>query len=367
MSKVILFSIVSIVAIILFIQFRKQKVVKIPVDKINVEGLVKAFDDDLNAEISSETEGIIVEAIIDDLEEEATEALPETLTPSVENIELSEEDSQELQDLLSDEPVSLGGMLGMSLTPVKTLKKLTKPIVDQEEKKDINLDNIKNQIVKDESKKLTEQVKFIDTQVQNIENERSVKKDVTIRKIKEIESNELKKAKEQKNITKVEDIKEKVQKLQKKVEIEDIDLKEKSQKLAKISKEKKTLSDDKSKLVKRLKNVKHPRRSKKGKVKSKKVPKADGGVSFKLEVPSDINPEEIDEIDIEISEETSKTLEQFEDIKARISKDKSLDNISEDDKKVIKSAGKEFKKIKKSYVEKRSSRIRKRAAKKIKK
>jgi len=53
-------------------------------------------------------------------------------------------------------------------------------------------------------------------------------------------------------------------------------------------------------------------------------------------------------------------------LKGRITKDKSLDNISEEDKEVIKSAGKEFKKIKKSYIEKRSEKIRKRTAKNIK-
>jgi len=369
MSKVILFSIVSIVVIILFIQLRKQKIVKIPVDKLNVESLSKALDDDLKAEISVETEKVIVEAIINDLENEATEALPETLTPSIGNIELSEEDSEELESLLSDEFVSLGGFLGMAIPSVMAMPSVKKleTVIENEEKNEerkASLEVIKNNIIKDETKKLTEQVKFLDAQIENVEKERSEKKKEVEKKIKEIESVELKKAKEEQKIVQVEDIKEKIERLKKNSEVEDIDLKKKSEKLVKLSADKKAKSSDKSKLVDKVKNIKHPRKSKKGKVKSQKIPKSDGSVSFKLEVPSDINPEEVDEIEIEISEEASKTLEKFEEIKARITKDKSLDNVSEDEKDVIKSAGKEFKKIKKSYVGKRTEKIRKRTSKK---
>jgi len=136
-----------------------------------------------------------------------------------------------------------------------------------------------------------------------------------------------------------------------------MDLKKKSEKLVKLSNDRKERSSNQSKLTDKLENVKHPRKSKKGKVKSLKIPNDDGSVSFKLGVPSDLNPEELDEIEIEISEEVSETLEQFEDIK---------ENISEEDKEVIKSAGKEFKKIKKSYIGKRSEKIRKRIDKNIK-
>ena len=367
MSKVIFFSIVSIVVIILFIQLRKQKIVKIPVDKLNVESLSKALDDDLKAEISVETEKIIAEAIIDDLENEATEALPETLTPSIGNIELSEEDSEELESLLSDEFVSLGGFLGMAIPSVKKLVKNSETVIEKEQKneerKKSSLEVIKKNIIKDETEKLNEQVKFLDVQIENVEKERSEKKKKVAKKIKEIESTELKKAKEEQKPVQVEDIKEKIERLKKNAEIEDIDLKKKSGKLVELSADKKAESSDKSKLVDKVKNVKHPRKSKKGKVKSQKISKSDGSVSFKLEVPSDINPEEVDEIEIEISEEASKTLEKFEEIKARITKDKSLDNVSDNEKDVIKSAGKEFKKIKKSYVGKRTEKIRKRSSK----
>ena len=358
MSKVIFFSIVSIVVIILFIQLRKQKIVKIPVDKLNVESLSKALDDDLKAEVSIDTEKAIAEAIISDLETEATEALPETLTPSIENIELSEEDSEELESLLSGDLVSLGRMLGMSSVKNRKSEKTN------EDKKEKSLEVIKKNIIKDETNKLIEQAQFLDAQIENIEKERSEKKQKVSKKIKDIESVELKKAKEEQNPVKIEDLKERIERLKKNVEVEDMDLKKKSEKLVKLSNDKKEESSDKSKLADKVKNVKHPRKSKKGKVKSQKIPKSDGSVSFKLEVPSDINPEEVDEIEIEISEETSKTLEKFEDIKKRIIKDKSLDNVSDDDKDVIKSAGKEFKKIKKSYVGKRTEKIRKRSSKK---
>ena len=143
MSKVIFFSIVSIVVIIIFIQLRKQKIVKIPVDKLNVESLSKALDDDLKAEVSIDTEKAIAEAIISDLETEAVEALPETLTPSIENIELSEEDSEELEFLLSGDLVSLGRMLGMSSVKKRTGEKTI------EEKREESLEIIKKNIVKD--------------------------------------------------------------------------------------------------------------------------------------------------------------------------------------------------------------------------
>ena len=365
MSKVIFFSIVSIVVIIIFIQLRKQKIVKIPVDKLNVESLSKALDDDLKAEVSIDTEKAIAEAIISDLETEATEALPETLTPSIGNIELSEEDSEELESLLSDEFVSLGGFLGMAMP--KKLVKNSETVIEKEEKneerKEASLEVIKKNIVKDETKKLNEQVKFLDVQIENVEKERSEKKKKVAKKIKEIESVELKKAKEEQKPVQVEDIKERIERLKKNVEVEDMDLKKKSEKLVKLSNDKKTESSDKSKLLDKVKNIKHPRKSKKGKVRSKKIPKSDGSVSFKLEVPSDINPEEVDEIEIEISEEASKTLEKFKEIKSRITTDRSLDNVSEDDKDVIRSAGKEFNKIKESYVGKRTEKIRKRASK----
>ena len=364
MSKIILFSIVSIVVIIIFIQLRKKKVVKIPADKLNVESLSKALDDDLKAEISVETEKIIAEAIIDDLENEATEALPETLTPSIGNIELSEEDSEELESLLSDEFVSLGGFLGMAIPSVKKRVKNSESAIEKEEKneerREASLEVIKKNIVKDETKKLNEQVEFLDVQIENVEKERSEKKKEVAKKIKEIESVELKKAKD----VQVKGIKDKIERLKNNVEIEDIDLKKKSEKLVKLSDDKKAESSDKSKLLDKVKNIKHPRKSKKGKVKSQKIPKSDGSVSFKLEVPSDINPEEVDEIEIEISEEASKTLEKFKEIKSRITTDRSLDNVSEDDKDVIRSAGKEFNKIKKSYVGKRAEKIRKRVSKK---
>ena len=360
MSKIILFSIVSIVVIILFIQFRKQKIVKIPVDKLNVESLAIALDDDLKAEVSIDTEKAIAEAIISDLETEAVEALPETLTPSIENIELSEEDSEELESLLSGDLVSLGRMLGMSSVKKRTGEKTN------EEKKEESLEVIKKKIVKDETNKLNEQVQFLDAQIENVEKERSENKKKVSKKIKDIESVELKKAKEEQDLVKIEDIKDRIERLKKNVESEDMDLKKKSEKLVKLSNDRKEKSSDQNELTDKLKNAKHPRKSKKGKVKSRKIPNDDGSVSFKLGVPSDLNPEEVDEIDIEISEEVSETLEQFEEIKERIIKDKSLDNISEEDKKVIKSAGKEFKKIKKSYIEKRSEKIRKRTDKNIK-
>ena len=360
MSKIILFSIVSIVVIILFIQFRKQKIVKIPVDKLNVESLAIALDDDLEAEVSIDTEKAIAEAIISDLETEAVEALPETLTPSIENIDLSEEDSEELESLLSGDLVSLGRMLGMSSVKKRTGEKTNG------EKREESLEVIKKNIVKDETNKLIEQVQFLDAQIENVEKERSEKKQKVSKKIKEIESVDLKKAKEERNPVKIEDLKERIERLKKNVEVEDMELKKKSEKLVKLSNDKKEKSSDKNKLNDKLENVKHPRKSKKGKVKSLKIPNDDGSVSFILGVPSDINPEEVDEIEIDISEEVSETLEEFEEIKERITKDKSLDNISEEDKEVIKSAGKEFKKIKKSYIEKRSEKIRKRTAKNIK-
>lgn len=45
----------------------------------------------------------------------------------------------------------------------------------------------------------------------------------------------------------------------------------------------------------------HPRRSKKGRVSRTKVDRASGGYSITLKVPSDLNPDETDAIEIYLS------------------------------------------------------------------
>jgi len=192
MSKkiVLLATLVSVVLIVMYMKMRKTTTkVIIPADELDVDNLAIILDQDLiNTTEALESS---VTAIINDLETEASEALPSELTPTI-SAELSEKDSLELQSLLSAESSLLGfKLLGNPLLPKpETVKNLiTNPLPvpiqleenisepnqlkeipllnapkelneiplfnePNDEQRESDIENIKNEIVKEEVKKI---------------------------------------------------------------------------------------------------------------------------------------------------------------------------------------------------------------------
>lgn len=132
-------------------------------------------------------------------------------------------------------------------------------------------------------------------------------------------------------------------------------LDEKLVSLRKKSQDIKTDSTNKQK-----KQKKHPRSSKKGKISVKTRKNSDNSTSFSLTVPSDLKPEQVDEISITVSEESSEILNRYQEIKDKIKVEKSLKNLTKEEKDVIRSAGIEYSNFKKEYVKKRTNIVKKR-------
>lgn len=386
MSKsIVLIALVSVVIIIVLFKIKNNnKIVKIPVDNIDVESLAKILDEELNS--PNDVIDSSADAIINELDVEASEALPSELTPTIPNLELSEKDSIELQSLLSGESsiISLGlSLLGMAPTPPTGVKELIEnPPIDQmgdeiqdkpdTQKHDEDLNKIKEEIVKDETKILNEQIKFLNTQIKNIRDEIKIRQSKTSQEeteLKIVHQEELDQVQGDSSSTEIDiqrvknEHEQELIEHRERVKHEDAELKLKAEQLNALSTERSELSNgakNNKSLDKKLKNAKHPRKSKKGAVKTSKKTNEDGGISFSLEVPSDLSPDETDQIDIEISKETGEILEQYNEIKTKIVLEQSLRNVSDEEKKIIKSAGNEFKKIKSEYVSKRTEKIRKR-------
>jgi len=386
MSKsIVLIALVSVVIIIVLFKIKNNnKIVKIPVDNLDVESLAKILDEELNS--PNDVIDSSADAIINELDVEASEALPSELTPTIPNLELSEKDSIELQSLLSGESsiVSLGlSLLGMAPSPPTGVKELIEnPPVDQmggeiqdkpdTQQHDEDLNKIKEEIVKDETKILNEQIKFLNTQIKNIREEikiRQSKASQEENELKIVHQEELDQVQGDSSSTEIDiqrvknEHEQELIEHRERMEHENAELKLKAEQLNSLSTERSELSNgakNNKSLDKKLKNAKHPRKSKKGAVKTSKKTNEDGGISFSLEVPSDLSPDETDQIDIEISKETGEILEQYNEIKTKIVLEQSLRNVSEEEKKIIKSAGNEFKKIKSEYVSKRTEKIRKR-------
>ena len=235
------------------------------------------------------------------------------------------------------------------------------------EKKEADLDQIKVELVKSEAKKIEKEVEFVNVQVENIEKVRKENKESAKKaeaELKEAHAQVRSEFKSDLSFGERQELEQhqaaEVLQLKTIVEKKDKELKGKAEKLVAISEEKvDMIQDSNSALVKKIKNKRHPRKSKKN-VKSTTKENLDGSTSFKLEVPSDLSEGTIDEIDLVVSKDASETLTKYNEIKTKILVDKSLANVSDEEKEVIKSAGKEFKKIKTQYVNKRSEKIRNR-------
>ena len=388
MSKLIVISVlISIIIVAVFLKMKKQKTVRIPGDLIDVDSIEKILSDELKTgAVQDAVIDSAATAIINELEQEATEALPESLSPSVPESVLSEGDSAELKALLEGESLVLGirrvlGMpIGPSPTTVTTLVENPKPEEEEKtelkpispentEKSESDLNSLKDTIIQAEKETLIKQAEFLDVQVESIENEieertvNSVKEKSELERVQMEELEEVKRTSSELDVKRVEIRQEKEKMdLENKIEKDVEELARKSDQLASISDTKKEEAKDDKNLKDKAEKVKHPRKSKKGSVKTSKTTLENGGVSFVLDVPSDINPEESDQIEIVISKETSEIIEKYNEIKAKIVLDKSMENVSDEEKKIIKSAGKEFKKINKAYVSKRTEKIRKRVS-----
>ena len=399
MSKFVIIALIVLVVIIVAYKMKTKQpgYAVIPVDKLDVEQLAKQFENDLEVEnISIENVSEVelestTDAIIADLATEAEESLPESLNPNVSDLAIPENDKLQLETLLSGDSLVLGVMrslgiarplrlgrarpLGLTPSPLENAENLppppsiletaqnlappppvdvkeliSSPIAESEiQEKPTNivaelqpetqeqqkvLENLKEKVIVEEVEKINQQEQFINSQVKNVQGE--------LNKLEAEEGKELKSLEQE----------------QRKIQ-----LAEKLDGLKALSEEKKQLSKDVSShkiTTKRVKKLKLPRKSKKGRVKHAEKKLASGGSSFTLNVPSDLNPEEFDEIDISISKESSEILEKYEIIKSKIVRDKSLANISDEEKAIIKSAGREFKKIKSDYVNKRTEKVRSR-------
>lgn len=416
-TKVIILTLIvlAIIVVVYKLKNQKQTDVILPADSINVSELAKQLENDLEVEdvaiedVSVEELESTTEAIIADLATEAEESLPESLNPSVTDLSISESDKAELESLLSGDSLILGAMrslglrsLGLTLSPIEksllppkeitdlvqppplpapesVTQLISSPIPEEDDLQhvqqqplmpkpqveppttestpvqQVELEKIKETVVTEEAKKINTQEHFINTQVKNV-NE-TIK---AIRKEGEEEIKLIRKESEQNPELKIAND-ARIQQIKEEVEIRQLDLSEKSEELKALAKEKKTLANDvlnKKVTPKRVKKIKFPRKSKKGRVNSVKTKLESGGSSLKLNIPSDLNPEESDEINIEISKESEETLAKYEIIKSKIIRDGSMGNVSKEEKQIIKSAGVAFKDIKAKYIKGRTEKIR---------
>ena len=436
--------------------------------------------------VSEEEITLVAESIIEDLATESEEALPSQLTPSISELELSEQDRVELEGLLSETSILA---LGVSLLTSPLNQRSAAEAAAKEREKILSLDSdlkrkeveiLRQKVVVNENKasdekslalihdkelKAIKATQELDEAIEDVEFDKLVslekeklisdmKKDITLLKTKiRSNSNNLRKKQEavlQTEIAKGERIIKDRQRrinaaplfrrsamgkelqvvkngLRKKLDsikaahakqtakfnketseslkAAEVDVKtsldtklsdfvksnDAKRKIA-MDKRQVVLDDAKSKHSRKIKDVKESatrdtvklessledvkekkkeneskrakksgkvRVSKKGRtpVTSKKTLK---GRSFSLSVPSDLDVEQTDEISIDVSDESNAILEKYAEVKAKIQQDKSLKNVSDSDKEVIKSAGREFKTIKKSYIDKRTEKIKKR-------
>jgi len=316
MSKLIVISVlISIIIVAVFLKMKKQKTVRIPGDLIDVDSIEKILSDELKTgAVQDAVIDSAATAIINELEQEATEALPESLSPSVPESVLSEGDSAELKALLEGESLVLGirrvlGMpIGPSPTTVTTLVENPKPEEEEKteikpispentEKSESDLNSLKDTIIQAEKETLIKQAEFLDVQVESIENEieertvNSVKEKSELERVQMEELEEVKRTSSELDVKRVEIRQEKEKMdLENKIEKDVEELARKSDQLASISDTKKEEAKDDKNLKDKAEKVKHPRKSKKGSVKTSKTTLENGGVSFVLDVPSDINP-----------------------------------------------------------------------------
>ena len=100
-----------------------------------------------------------------------------------------------------------------------------------------------------------------------------------------------------------------------------------------------------------------PRVKKTGLVKAS-IKKNDNGSSVtSLNVPSDLSPGESDNISLFVSKEGAISIEDYHVIYKKIKKDKSLKNVTLEEKETIASAGAEFNRISQDYIRQRGENI----------
>ena len=101
----------------------------------------------------------------------------------------------------------------------------------------------------------------------------------------------------------------------------------------------------------------HPRSSKEDRVIVTRKSNPNGSSFIKLSVPSDMSPGQSDTVSIFLSKEVGDLLAQYHIIHKDIAEDGSLEDVSADDKKVLASAGTEFKRIREQYVKQRTEKV----------
>ncbi|AAK14585.1 unnamed protein product [Ectocarpus sp. 4 AP-2014] len=151
--------------------------------------------------------------------------------------------------------------------------------------------------------------------------------------------------------------KEKVQE----IEVEKVDL-EGTVQIDLLEQQKNDVEDDKeivedTSIDDIVEDTVHPRASKEDMVKTARKRNPDGSSFIKMGVPSDMSPGESDNVSILLSKEAGELLAQYHDIYKKIGENGSLENVSAEDKKVLASAGAEFKRIRGQYVEQRKEKV----------
>lgn len=101
----------------------------------------------------------------------------------------------------------------------------------------------------------------------------------------------------------------------------------------------------------------HPRASKKGRVVVSRKTNVNGSSFVKMRVPSDMSPGQFDDVSIFLSKESTGVLEEYQRIHKRLAKGGSFAEVSVEDKRVLASAGAEFKTIREQYVQQRTEQV----------
>ena len=146
---------------------------------------------------------------------------------------------------------------------------------------------------------------------------------------------------------KVKELEENVKKVKKVLTNESKEVVQKKERVEKLSK----------KISKTPEKIVHPRTKKTRRVTGESKVNIDGSEEYKLNIPSDLEPGTSDSIELVISKETKHILEQYRKVTEKIKKDKSLKNVTDEEKEIIALAGREFENVKKEYISKRSQKI----------
>jgi hypothetical protein len=122
-------------------------------------------------------------------------------------------------------------------------------------------------------------------------------------------------------------------------------------------KEEERLSEEESTPEIKPKPLPFKRSNKKGRVKTKVIENENGSSTFNMNVPSDLEEGGSDDISINVTPKSKKTLKEYNVVLEKIQTEGKIGNLTEKEKDIISAAGNVFDGIRESYITKKKSKI----------